>query len=89
MRRQARASRPFRDGRRVPRPHLACAAVAGAAAGKIYFASETGKLSVVAPGAAWEVIAVNDLNEEIYATPALSDGKIFVRARGGLYCFGK
>lgn len=60
-----------------------------AADGKIYFASETGKLSVVAPGAAWEVIAVNDLNEEIYATPALSDGKIFVRTMGGLYCFGK
>ena len=63
--------------------------VAGVADGKICFASETGKLSVVAPGAAWEVIAVNDLREEIYATPALSDGKIFVRTMGGLYCFSK
>ncbi len=60
-----------------------------AADGKIYLASENGKISVVKAGADWEVITVNDLNEEIYATPALSDGKIFVRTNKGLYCFGK
>ena len=60
-----------------------------AADGKIYLASENGKVSVVKPGADWEVITVNDLEEEIFATPALSDGKIFVRTAQGLYCFGK
>ncbi|MYA80627.1 MAG: hypothetical protein F4X39_08890 [Acidobacteriia bacterium] len=60
-----------------------------AADGKIYLASESGKVSVVRPGADWEVMTVNDLEEEIFATPALSDGKIFVRTAQGLYCFGK
>jgi outer membrane protein assembly factor BamB len=31
---------------------------------------------------------VNDLQDDIYATPAISDGKIYVRTRGWLYCFG-
>jgi hypothetical protein len=33
-------------------------------------------------------VKVNDLAEEIHATPALSDGRIYVRTRGSLYCFG-
>ncbi len=40
------------------------------------------------PGAEWEVLAVNDLGEEIGATPALSEGRIYVRTRGAMYCFG-
>ena len=43
---------------------------------------------MVKPGATWEVMNVNDLQAEIYATPALSDGKVFVRTTEGLYCFG-
>ena len=35
-----------------------------------------------------EVVAVNDLNESCYATPALADGKIYVRTSEALYCFG-
>ena len=59
-----------------------------AADGKIYFPSETGKVSVVKPGAEWEVIAVNDLDDGVYATPALSAGTIFLRTDSWLYCFG-
>ena len=59
-----------------------------AADGKVYFPSETGKISVVKHGAEWEVIAVNDLDDGVYATPALSDGKIFLRTDSWLYCFG-
>lgn len=60
-----------------------------AAEGKIYFASEKGRIVVLKPGADWEVVAVNDLNEEIYATPALSGGSIFARTAENLYRFGK
>ena len=35
----------------------------------------------------WEVMQVNDLREEIHATPALSDGRIYVRTHDNLYCF--
>lgn len=59
-----------------------------AADGKVFLANTEGKLTVLKAGAEWEVLAVNDLNEEISATPALSGGRLYVRTRGALYCFG-
>lgn len=56
--------------------------------GKVYVGSEGGKLSVIKPGAEWEVLTVNDLEEPIYATPALESGRIYVRTAAALYCFG-
>ena len=38
-------------------------------------------------GAQWEVLAVNDVADEVNATPALSDGRVYVRTRSALYCF--
>jgi outer membrane protein assembly factor BamB len=58
-----------------------------AADGKIFLASAEGKVSVLKAGGEWEVLSVNDLGEEIHATPALNDGRIYVRTRGALYCF--
>jgi len=59
-----------------------------AAAGHILLVSEDGHAAVVKAGAEWESIAVNDLDEAVFATPALSDGKIFLRTSEALYCFG-
>jgi outer membrane protein assembly factor BamB len=59
-----------------------------AADGKIFMLSETGKVAVLPPGGRLEPIAVNDLGDDIYATPAISGGRIFLRTRGWLYCFG-
>jgi outer membrane protein assembly factor BamB len=59
-----------------------------AADGKIFMLSETGKVAVLAPGGTLEPVVVNDLKDDIYATPAISDGKMYVRTRGWLYCFG-
>ncbi|MBL8231068.1 MAG: PQQ-binding-like beta-propeller repeat protein [Bryobacterales bacterium] len=56
--------------------------------GKIYLTSENGKVSVVKAGKEWELLSVNDLEEPTYATPALADGRVFVRTRKALYCFG-
>lgn len=60
-----------------------------AADGKIFFASELGKIAVLKPGGALEVLAVNDLGDLIYATPAIDSGRLYVRTRGALYCFGE
>jgi outer membrane protein assembly factor BamB len=61
-----------------------------AAEGKVYFVSETGKVTVVkAGGNDWEILAVNDLGEECYATPAIADGRIYIRTRSSLYSFGQ
>jgi len=58
-----------------------------AADNKIFISNTEGRISVLKAGAEWEVLAVNDLGEEISATPALSDGRIYVRTRAALYCF--
>ena len=58
------------------------------AEGRLYFSSEEGKVTVIRPGRDWELIQLNDLGEEIFATPALSAGKIFIRTAEALYCFG-
>lgn len=57
--------------------------------GRIFLASEKGRMAVVRGGKEWELVATNDLNEETYATPALSGGRIYVRTMEALYCFGR
>jgi hypothetical protein len=60
-----------------------------AAAGKVFFVSDAGKVAVVKAGSDdWEVLAVNDLGEECYATPAIAGGRIYIRTRSSLYAFG-
>jgi len=60
-----------------------------AAGGKIFIVSEAGKLSVVEAGKEWNLFSMNDLNEPCYASPALADGRLYLRTRTTLYCFGK
>ena len=59
-----------------------------AADDKLFLANVEGKITVLKAGGEWEVLGVNDIGEEIHATPALSGGRIYVRTRGALYCFG-
>jgi len=35
-----------------------------------------------------EILSENALNDECYATPAIADGRLYIRTRGTLYCFG-
>jgi outer membrane protein assembly factor BamB len=57
--------------------------------GKVVLVSEAGKVGVLAAGAALDVLAVNDLDDLAYATPAIAGGRLFVRTRSALYCFGQ
>ena len=59
-----------------------------AAEGKIFIASEEGKVVVLKAGAQWDVMQINDLDEGCYATPALADGNIYLRTNDALYRFG-
>ena len=56
--------------------------------GKIFLASHNGVVAVLRAGGQQELLAANALNEEIFATPALADGRLYVRTVSGLYCFG-
>ena len=58
-----------------------------AADGKVFLASTEGKITVLKAGVEWEVLTVNEVGDEIDATPALSQGRIYVRTRGAIYCF--
>ena len=60
-----------------------------AADGKIFVAGEDGKVVVLRAAPQWEILAVNDLREDIFATPAIVDGRIYVRTRAALYCFAR
>lgn len=57
--------------------------------GKVYFASETGETIVVRAGRQPAVIARNDVGERLVASPAISNGQLFLRADGALFCIGK
>ncbi len=60
-----------------------------AADGKLYLSSETGNIVVVKAGKDWEILQVNDMDDECHATPAIVDSKIYLRTRSALYCFMK
>lgn len=55
--------------------------------GKVYMISRGGKVSVLKGGAQWEVVAAGDLGEEVFATPAIADGHLWVRTAAALYDF--
>jgi len=59
-----------------------------AADGKVFLANTEGKITVLKAGAQWEVLAVNEIGDEVNATPALSNGRLYVRTRGAVFCFG-
>jgi outer membrane protein assembly factor BamB len=56
--------------------------------GKIYFASKEGVVRVVAAGPEFKLLAANDLGEDIIASPAISEGEIFIRGAKHLFCIG-
>jgi outer membrane protein assembly factor BamB len=57
-----------------------------AADGKIYIAGRNGFVVVLADAAGFEVLARNDMGEEILATPSIADGRIYFRTRESLVC---
>ena len=59
-----------------------------AADGKIYMVSASGKVTVLKAGAQWEILAMNDLDEEVWATPAIAGNNLYIRTRNALYSFG-
>jgi outer membrane protein assembly factor BamB len=57
--------------------------------GHVWLISQDGTVSVVSAKGEWDVLAVNALGDEVFATPAIADGRIYIRTKGVLYCFGK
>ena len=41
---------------------------------------------VITAGPKHEIVATNSVGEPVYASPAISDGRIFIRGERNLYC---
>ncbi len=59
-----------------------------AAEDKIYALSEDGEVTVVAAGPRYRVVARNSIGERTMATPAVSDGQLFIRTDETLFAIG-
>ena len=57
--------------------------------GKLYISNEDGVTVVVKAGPEFAVVAENKLEEYMLSSPAVSDGQLFLRTAGHLYCIGK
>ena len=55
--------------------------------GKVYMISRTGAVSVLTANAEWTVASTGSFEEEVFATPAIADGHIWVRTATALYDF--
>ena len=57
--------------------------------GKIYLVNLEGMVAVLKAGTDWKVLSTCDLGEQVIATPAIADRRIYIRTAGTLYCFAK
>lgn len=57
--------------------------------GKIYAINEEGKVFVFAAEPKFKLLARNTMGEQVMATPAVADGRLYIRTRTHLVCIGK
>ena len=60
-----------------------------AADGKLYLSNEDGEMLVIAAGRKFEYLGANSMGELLMATPALSDGVMYVRSSQSLFAVGR
>ncbi len=58
-------------------------------ADRIYCADQKGVITVIAASDTFEVLAQNELGEEVHATPAIGDGVIYWRSFSQIFSIGK
>ena len=58
------------------------------AAGLVYFINDNGQINVVKPGEKFDRVAQYELGEQCYASPAISDGQVFLRGFKHMFCIG-
>ncbi len=56
--------------------------------GMVYMPNDEGVITVIKPGPTYEYIAKNSIGERMNASPAISNGKIYLRGDKHLFCIG-
>ena len=81
----AKTGEPHYQQQRLPNPYTIKSSPVGAD-GKLYQATEDGDVVVLKMGPEYEVLAVNSIADEFFiATPAVADGKLYLRGVNTLY----
>ena len=75
------------EGGRIPIPATFTASPV-AFEGKILMTSEDGDTFIVKAGPKHEILGTNSVGEPVYASPAIADGRIFIRGEKNLSCIG-
>src|SRR6185503_21011846 len=60
-----------------------------AADGKIYLSSEDGEMLVISAGEKFAHLGTNSMGELLMATPALSEGVMYVRSAASVFAIGR
>jgi len=60
-----------------------------AAEGRVYFLNRAGQTTVVSAAPRFDRLTENRLDDQTIASPATSDGKLFIRGRKWLYCLSR
>jgi outer membrane protein assembly factor BamB len=57
--------------------------------GLVYMPNDEGLITVIKPGPTFKTVASNAIGERMNASPAISNGKIYLRGYKHLFCIGK
>jgi outer membrane protein assembly factor BamB len=76
--------RVYQERTRGRGTHYASPVIAG---GNIYTISGEGRITVLSLGPDLEILAENDMEDSVFATPAVVDGTIYVRTHSALFAF--
>ncbi len=71
---------------RLPGGHSASLLTAN---GLVYFLSDGGVMTVVKPGPTFQVVAENVVGENPFASPIVSDSRLYIRGEKHLFCIGE
>lgn len=67
-------------GKQYPSPVLA--------GGLVYMPNDEGVITVIKPGPVFEAVSRNPIGEKMNASPAISNGRIYLRGEKHLFCIG-
>ncbi len=77
------------EGRQAQSCRLDPIATPVLANGRVYCLSDQGVATLFELKDEFELVARNDLGEPVSASSAISQGQLFIRSQGALYCIGK
>jgi outer membrane protein assembly factor BamB len=84
---EAKTGKMVYEGGRVPKS-IPFTASPVAYEGKVLITSEEGETFVIKAGPSHEILGTNSVGEPVFASPAIADGKVFIRGVNNLFAIG-